>query len=311
MPAVDADDLDPSDNEMTARDTLARHMKNLVLDPGHPRFFGKSSSVMFLQTAMDLKQEVAGTPPLRTDPRTGRVILPCKRPEYWGAHPWVLETFDRGVAAHKEFPPEDLLPKLIAAFFERCNTYMPLLHRPTFEKAVADGLHLRDEGFGSLFLLACAIGSRFVEDPRVLLENTQSSHSAGWKWFRQVQWVRRSLLSPPRLYDLQIAALTAIYLHGSTTPQASWTVIGVGIRLAQDVGAHRKKVYNPTRTVEEELWKRAFWYACYTYLSGSPTHGVLGCSSRWIDLSAPRSDVRVLFTTKSESDRRDTRRIIF
>ena len=38
-------------------------------------------------------------------------------------------------------------------------------------------------------------------------------------------------------------------------------MIGVGIRLAQDVGAHRKKVYNPTRTVEEELWKRAFWCA--------------------------------------------------
>ena len=50
-----------------------------------------------------------------------------------------------------------------------------------------------------------------------------------------------------------------MFLHGSSTPQASWTVIGVGIRLAQDVGAHRKKVYNPTRTVEEELWRRAFW----------------------------------------------------
>ena len=57
--------------------------------------------------------------------------------------------------------------------------------------------------------------------------------------------------------------MTAMFLHGSSTPQASWTVIGVGIRLAQDVGAHRKKVYNPTRTVEEELWKRAVWLAFF------------------------------------------------
>lgn len=51
-----------------------------------------------------------------------------------------------------------------------------------------------------------------------------------------------------------------MFLHGSSTPQASWIIIGVGIRLAQDVGAHRRKVYNQAkRTVEDELWKRAFW----------------------------------------------------
>ena len=29
--------------------------------------------------------------------------------------------------------------------------------------------------------------------------------------------------------------------------------------MAQDVGAHRKKVYSVAPTVEEELWRRAFW----------------------------------------------------
>lgn len=37
-------------------------------------------------------------------------------------------------------------------------------------------------------------------------------------------------------------------------------MVGIGIRLAQDVGAHRKKVYNTPHSVETELWKRAFWY---------------------------------------------------
>ncbi|KAF5344576.1 hypothetical protein D9757_015251 [Collybiopsis confluens] len=35
-------------------------------------------------------------------------------------------------------------------------------------------------------------------------------------------------------------------------------MVGIGIRLAQDVGAHRRKP-NQTLTVEDELWKRAFW----------------------------------------------------
>jgi hypothetical protein len=47
---------------------------------------------------------------------------------------------------------------------------------------------------------------------------------------------------------------------GTSAPQACWTIVGIGIRLAQDVGAHRRKAYSHKPTVDEELWKRAFWY---------------------------------------------------
>ena len=53
--------------------------------------------------------------------------------------------------------------------------------------------------------------------------------------------------------------LLSMYLGGSNIPQGSWTVIGLGLRLAQDMGAHRKKVYDVKPTVESELMKRAFW----------------------------------------------------
>ena len=36
-------------------------------------------------------------------------------------------------------------------------------------------------------------------------------------------------------------------------------MIGIGIRLAQDIGAHRRKKNTTNMTVEDELWKRAFW----------------------------------------------------
>jgi hypothetical protein len=36
-------------------------------------------------------------------------------------------------------------------------------------------------------------------------------------------------------------------------------MVGVGLRLAQDVGAHRRRAPNGRPTVEDELWKRAFW----------------------------------------------------
>lgn len=104
----------------------------------------------------------------------------------------------------KRFPPPDLMKALIDGYFERVNSNIPLLHKPTFEKSIAEGLHLYDEGFASTVLLVCAVGARTSDDPRVILPGTNSGHSAGWEWFRQVQWVRRTILSPPRLYDLQI-----------------------------------------------------------------------------------------------------------
>jgi hypothetical protein len=52
-----------------------------------------------------------------------------------------------------------------------------------------------------------------------------------------------------------------MFLHTSCALwQSAWSVVGVGIRLALDVGAHRNKMYSETPTVHDELWRRAFWY---------------------------------------------------
>lgn len=41
---------------------------------------------------------------------------------------------------------------------------------------------------------------------------------------------------------------------------SAWIAIGTGIRKVQDVGAHRRRVYGRKPSVEEELWKRVFWF---------------------------------------------------
>jgi hypothetical protein len=51
-----------------------------------------------------------------------------------------------------------------------------------------------------------------------------------------------------------------MFLQGSATLwQACWSIVGIGIRFALDIGAHRKKMYSERPTVEDELWRRAFW----------------------------------------------------
>ncbi|RPD72366.1 hypothetical protein L226DRAFT_546928 [Lentinus tigrinus ALCF2SS1-7] len=256
---MDSDDLDPSDDEIVAQRNIVQSLRKMSMNPSSMRYHGKSSSLLFIQTAMDLKQEYAGIElPKTIDPEAHHTLL-RRRQQYWSLHPWLTSNVQDEHSPHKDFPPADLLAKLVDLYFTNINDFLPLLHRPTFEQGIKENLHLHDEGFGSTVLLVCANGSRFTEDPRVLLDDNKIPQSAGWKWFQQVQMVRKSLLAPPRLYDLQIYALTAAFLQGTSAPQACWTIIGVGIRMAQDVGAHRKKVYSASPTIEEELWRRAFW----------------------------------------------------
>lgn len=86
-PDPDADNLEPSDDEITAQRTLANSLKQMKLNPAHMRFFGKSSSAMFIQTALDAKHEYAGTDKPLPLPGEKHSILPAKRPHMWGIHP--------------------------------------------------------------------------------------------------------------------------------------------------------------------------------------------------------------------------------
>ncbi|RDB28769.1 Activator of stress genes 1 [Hypsizygus marmoreus] len=217
------------------------------------RYFGKSSGAMFLQTALEVKNQYTGG---NEDIR--RQVLGSKRPEFWTISSWE-QTAQPDQKPTYIFPEEDLMLSLIDLYFEHTNLYLPLLHRPTFDKAVAAGLHLRDDSFGATLLLVCANGSRNSDDPRILADGVDSYHSAGWKWFNQVHLLKNSLLSPPSLYDLQFYSLSVIFLQASSAPQSCWTMVGIGIRLAQDVGAHRRKYDRKNMTAEDEMWKRAFW----------------------------------------------------
>lgn len=102
-----------------------------------------------------------------------------------------------------EYPDRNLLHSLVSLYFEKSNIIMPILHRPTFLRSLNSGLHLRDPAFGMTVLLVCAIGSRFISNGDVLLDNDISQLSAGWKYFVQVPIFRKALYVRSTLYDLQ------------------------------------------------------------------------------------------------------------
>lgn len=177
---------------------LVYDMHNLAIDSTLQRFFGKSSSAVLLTTARDMKQRYAEIHNYGDLPKTFGI----KRPKFWAAQPWVQAKIQTAKNKY-EFPEQDFLWLLVDKYFAHVNAFLPLLHRPTFERHVSDGLHLRSGGFGGVVSLVCALGARHTDDPRVLLPGTEDPASAGWAWFDQVQLTRNSCLAPASIHEIQ------------------------------------------------------------------------------------------------------------
>ena len=102
VPVRDEDDLEPSDDEYSARKTLEDAFRSVSLDPGAPHFFGKSSSFMFLQKALDIRQGYVNEAlaPVIADPVASPASFPIKRLEFWNTHPVSLGLGGRSTHTH-------------------------------------------------------------------------------------------------------------------------------------------------------------------------------------------------------------------
>ncbi|KAK0241803.1 fungal-specific transcription factor domain-containing protein [Armillaria nabsnona] len=227
---------------------LLEHMKRMSLHTFGNRYFGPSSSFSLVKSAMTIKTEFMGN--------EASLSVPDYH-QYFELQPWELETAEQETP-HYVFPDDDLTISLVDIYFNTINIILPMLHRPTFDKNIAEGLHLRDHNFGAALLLVLAIASRYSDDPRVF-SDPNAKLSSGWKFFEQVRIVKNAIYESPSLYELQYYAMGVIYSLGTSVPQFGWTMVGIGMRFAVEIGLHRRKPEGYQPTVEDELKKRAFW----------------------------------------------------
>ncbi|KAK7005955.1 Zn(2)-C6 fungal-type domain-containing protein [Favolaschia claudopus] len=247
----DSTDSSPDGIMALVDDLKAMHLVN----PNRITFHGRSSGLYLIKTAQALRAEHDG--PNVKQPE------PTRRKEFWSC-PW--EVSPPPPSPIYRFPPQDLMEQLISIYFTRLNILTALLHRPSFEKSLAAGLHAVDPAFGSVVLAVCALASRYCDDPRVILKGTNTKLSSGWEWFQQIRYPNREFHLARTIHDLQRYALCILYLQGTASPEACWIYAAIGLRNLQDIGVHISKVYrgydndgSTLRTIEDELYTRVFW----------------------------------------------------
>ncbi|KAJ7583170.1 fungal-specific transcription factor domain-containing protein [Mycena floridula] len=229
-------------------------LQSLSLEQERPRFYGRSSNLALVQAVIEARNDLGD----------GDLTFAPRRMEYWKAHPW--EVTSETQHPPLIFPDLDLLHHLLDLAFENCNSFFFLFHRPTFDRLIIQGKHLVHREFGMTVLVMCAIAARYSNDPRVFYTtnaglDTNTSHgglSNGWQYFRQVS-LNQSSTKPTSIYELQLYCAYLLYMTGTAMPEACWIALGTALRLAVDIGLHKKKPGKTRRTVESELWIRAFW----------------------------------------------------
>ncbi|KAJ8081937.1 Gypsy retrotransposon integrase-like protein 1 [Marasmius tenuissimus] len=214
-------------------------------------YYGKGSNVMLLKTAFNIKAGSSGKD------LSGNS---SKRPDFWGYFPWQQQLYDTQTQPF-DFPDVDLIFPLVALYFDKLQSSVKLLHRPSFERSVYEGLYLRNRAFGALLLTVCALGARFSDDPRVFIDGG-GELSAGWKWITQLRPFE--ILSfgvgiEPSVYEIQAICNYIIFLQPTTSGDLTWPLVALGLRYAHVAGAHRRHFMQYKPLAEQELWKRAFW----------------------------------------------------
>jgi hypothetical protein len=168
-------------------------------------------------------------------------------------------------------PRRPLADNLLNAYFTFAHDFLPVFHRPFFEQRyerlwISDPAstfgdpheNIEDGMFLAILNVCFALGSLFSE-----LIADEDRESIGEDFYQR----SRALInfdifdySSPRAVILQL--ITGLYLQ--TTPHASrcWNVVGMAIRLAQDMELHKDpSVYGEYNISNVEL-RRRLWYSC-------------------------------------------------
>ncbi|THU79383.1 hypothetical protein K435DRAFT_973177 [Dendrothele bispora CBS 962.96] len=245
--AQTVENVDHAD-DINSIDSLSNEMSRVRLGVPKKIHYGESSHMMLVMTALEHRKK------LDSSLEEWQSLLKTqKREHFWNVPVWL--NLPEPEIPPFEYPNASEMKDLVDAYFTQNNIYCPLLHRPSFERSISKGLHLKDPAFGALLLVVCAVGSRYVYPPS---EDFDSSRS-GMKWFTQLPIKQSAFGHSVSLYHLQMYCLAGTYLNIVIGPDIGWMLSGIALRLAQERGRHRRELGNQKQTLEGELWKRVFW----------------------------------------------------
>jgi len=113
-----------------------------------------------------------------------------------------------------DFPSEDIIVSLVDTYFTHSNILYPVLHRPTFQRLLDQGLHQRNHEFGSLLLVVCAIGARYTDHPYLSDVPPGAVNCRVAHWVAQTRRVMKNpFTSTATLFEVQYFCVSRLFVR--------------------------------------------------------------------------------------------------
>ncbi|TFB04575.1 hypothetical protein CCMA1212_003497 [Trichoderma ghanense] len=174
-----------------------------------------------------------------------------------------------------ELPQRSLADRLVASYFKHRHPLNPYTHEGTFRQRYARLWLSRDVGgeeaapnnlaWLAVVNMVFAFGSEHVQVRPPYHGSPAGSASAKpdrARFFKRAKVLAFSSILQARIELVQALLLMSHYLHGSLELNHCWTVIGLAIRTAQELGLYLDPANFTNDIVEQEIRKRV-WWGCF------------------------------------------------
>ncbi|KAL6834625.1 N-terminal binuclear Zn cluster-containing/DNA binding domain-containing protein [Trichoderma camerunense] len=174
-----------------------------------------------------------------------------------------------------ELPQRSLADRLVTSYFKHRHPLNPCLHEGTFRHRYSKLWLSKDVGgeeaapnnlaWLGLVNMVFAFGSEHVQ-----IRPPYHGSPAGAaptkpdrsRFFKRAKMLAFSSILQARIELVQALLLMSHYLHGSLELNHCWTVIGLAIRTAQELGLYLDSTNFTKDIIEQEIRKRV-WWGCF------------------------------------------------
>ncbi|KAH8131001.1 hypothetical protein LI328DRAFT_161041 [Trichoderma asperelloides] len=166
-----------------------------------------------------------------------------------------------------ELPQRSLADRLVASYFKHRHPLNPYLHEGTFRQRYARLWLSKDVGgeeaapnnlaWLGLVNMVFAFGSEHRSPG-----SSASAKPDRARFFKRAKMLAFSSILQAKIELVQALLLMSHYLHGSLELNHCWTVIGLAIRTAQELGLYLDSTDFTNDIVEQEIRKRV-WWGCF------------------------------------------------
>ncbi|RPB23196.1 hypothetical protein L211DRAFT_277477 [Terfezia boudieri ATCC MYA-4762] len=157
-----------------------------------------------------------------------------------------------------QLPDRQWAEHILSSYYTTIHSYIPILHWPSFvevyERVYEKGdLSGEPPSWGSLLFAVFACGLQYTFDPKIRGMYPDN----GRKLIEQSRMLTDLFNDEFTIDHARAALLTSIFLMEINCKSASWTWLGLTVRIAQDIGLHRES--GPWGVVENEVRRRVWW----------------------------------------------------